>query len=58
VEGHELIPSASIGIASFPWGEAGPDAILRLADAAMYRAKHAGGDRIFAHHPDAAVEIR
>jgi diguanylate cyclase (GGDEF)-like protein len=58
VEGHELVPSASIGIAPFPQAGDSPDTILRLADAAMYRAKRAGGGRIFVHHPEGAQEVR
>jgi GGDEF domain-containing protein len=37
---------ASVGISLYP-GDAGDgEALLRNADAAMYRAKHAGGNQI------------
>lgn len=38
--------SASIGVALFDQCEASPGSILRQADAAMYQAKQAGGNRI------------
>ena len=44
--------TASIGIAHFADGAADSDSLLRAADGAMYAAKQAGGDRIFACGPD------
>ena len=38
--------SASIGIAHFPLHADNVDALMRFADAAMYRAKHAGKDQV------------
>ncbi len=50
VEGQEIIPSASIGIAvSEP--EATPDTMLRDADTAMYEAKDAGRNRFHVFDP-------
>ena len=36
--------TASIGISVFPDDASDPDTLVKFADAAMYRAKHAGGD--------------
>jgi diguanylate cyclase (GGDEF)-like protein/PAS domain S-box-containing protein len=45
IEGHRIILGASLGVAVYP--DHGIDAaeLLRSADAAMYRAKRAGGNR-------------
>ena len=45
IGGHELFVSASIGIALSGGGYTRPDAMMRDADAAMYRAKAAGKAR-------------
>ena len=42
IDGSEFTLGASIGIAAFPDDGAGADALLRNADAAMYRAKQLG----------------
>ncbi len=42
VEGHELVTTASIGIAMFPHDGEDFDALLQKADTAMYRAKSEG----------------
>ena len=44
--GHEVLPSVSIGVSLFPHDGVDGSAILRAADAAMYRAK-AGGKNQF-----------
>ena len=44
-EGHELAAGVSIGIAMFPGDADDPEELMRRADAAMYRAKSAGGQR-------------
>ena len=51
VEGQELIITASIGLAVNAAGSRAAD-LLRDADAAMYRAKAGGRDRIAAFAPD------
>ena len=46
-EGREIGPiTVSIGVAIFPDHAEDPEALLRVADAALYAAKHAGRDRI------------
>lgn len=47
--GRRAVPvTASIGVASVSGGTPTPDALIRDADAAMYRAKQAGGNRAMA----------
>ena len=43
IEGHTLHMSASIGIAMYPRDADSTAELKRIADAAMYRAKHRGG---------------
>ena len=52
IGGLQLAISASIGIAIYPFDDAEPDMLLRLADHAMYRAKQNGRGRF--HFFDAA----
>jgi diguanylate cyclase (GGDEF)-like protein len=42
IDGHEIVPGASIGIALAERGEVGVDTLLRNADLALYRAKDDG----------------
>ncbi len=44
LQGREIFPSGSIGIAMFPHDGDSPDDLLKHADAAMYEAKRAGRD--------------
>ena len=44
LKGHEVIVTASIGIALSPDDASGHDTLIRYADTAMYRAKLAGRD--------------
>jgi len=46
VEGEDLRLGASIGVSLYPADAGDGEALLRNADAAMYRAKHAGGNQI------------
>jgi predicted signal transduction protein with EAL and GGDEF domain len=46
VHGQDILTTASIGIAIFPADSEDGAELLRNADIAMYRAKHAGGDSI------------
>lgn len=43
-----VVRSVSIGVAVYPTHAADPDALLQVADAALYRAKHLGKDRVVA----------
>jgi diguanylate cyclase (GGDEF)-like protein/PAS domain S-box-containing protein len=45
VDGYNLELSASVGIAIFPTDGTDSQALWRAADAAMYRAKHSGGNQ-------------
>ncbi len=45
--------SVSIGVAQFPDDGAAPEALLARADAALYRAKREGRDRVLRPPPDA-----
>nr|WP_246315366.1 bifunctional diguanylate cyclase/phosphodiesterase [Kineococcus aurantiacus] len=53
VEGRRLLARASVGIATTTTGDT-PEQLLRHADAAMYRAKTAGGAGLAAHDAAAA----
>ncbi len=60
IDGHELSISASIGIALHPFGEQVAADVLKQADTAMYRAKHAGRNALhfFAPAMQAAIDQR
>ena len=52
IGGSTFQPSASLGIAVFPDHGADMDEVWRCADAAMFRAKRAGGNRYIVAGPD------
>lgn len=54
---HTISLSASLGIATFPEDGEDPATLIKLADAAMYRAKRAGGGAISCHQDAAAPEL-
>ena len=60
VDGHELSISASIGIALHPFGAQVAADVLKQADTAMYRAKHAGRNALhfFAPQMQTAIDQR
>ena len=45
LQGHEIVPAASIGTALYPHDGKEPDELLRNANAAMHHAKQGGGNR-------------
>jgi diguanylate cyclase (GGDEF)-like protein/PAS domain S-box-containing protein len=45
LEGHDVVPSASIGVAFFPEDGLDAERLVQAADAAMYRAKEKGRNR-------------
>jgi diguanylate cyclase len=58
VSGHAIVLSASLGVAIFPDDGDDVDSLVARADAAMYQAKYAGGQRFICgrdpHAPGAA----
>ncbi|WP_380173576.1 putative bifunctional diguanylate cyclase/phosphodiesterase [Kineococcus sp. DHX-1] len=54
IESRRLVVRASVGVATAAPGDA-PEQLLRHADAAMYRAKSAGGARLCVHDEAAAL---
>jgi diguanylate cyclase (GGDEF)-like protein/PAS domain S-box-containing protein len=52
VQGHELYITASMGIACFPADADNVPDLIRNADAALYHAKRAGGNRLEFYDPD------
>ncbi|HYR26514.1 MAG TPA: EAL domain-containing protein, partial [Aquabacterium sp.] len=52
IDGHELSITPSIGIAMFPADAQEIDTLLQCSDAAMYRAKRAGGNQFQFYAPD------
>ncbi len=51
LQGREIVIGVSIGVALFPQQGEDGDALLRLADQAMYRAKMAGRNRVVFFDP-------
>jgi diguanylate cyclase (GGDEF)-like protein/PAS domain S-box-containing protein len=56
--GHEVFPSASIGIAMYPQDGSDSEALLKAADSAMYRAKGSGGNHHAFYAADMAVRAQ
>jgi diguanylate cyclase (GGDEF)-like protein/PAS domain S-box-containing protein len=54
IGGYTIQPRGSLGIALYPDHGADMDEVWRSADAAMYRAKRAGGNRYIVAGPDAS----
>lgn len=57
VEGEEFSVSASVGVVMCAGGYDRPEDIIRDADAAMYRAKSAGGGAIVTCAPQMAAQV-
>jgi diguanylate cyclase (GGDEF)-like protein len=60
VEGHQVVIGASVGIAIAPTDGVAPDALMKNADLALYRAKADGGGefRFFEIEMDARMQAR
>ncbi len=56
--GEEVVLSASIGVALHPGGGEGPEALMRNAGTAMYRAKKAGGGCVRFHQQELEQQAR
>lgn len=52
IVGHEVVVTASIGVAFFDEDGSDPESLVKNADTAMYRAKDAGRDRIVRYTPE------
>ncbi|MGZ8143027.1 MAG: EAL domain-containing protein [Methylosarcina sp.] len=57
IEGHELTPKISIGIALYPKDGNNESELMQAADAAMYTAKQAGKQRYCFYGADMAQQI-
>ncbi len=57
IGGYTIQPRGSLGIAIFPDHGADMDEVWRCADAAMYRAKRAGGNRYIVAGPDSSSAV-
>jgi diguanylate cyclase (GGDEF)-like protein len=55
--GHEVTVTASIGITVHPHDSSDPEALIRYADTAMYRAKQAGRDTFRFFTPQMNAEV-
>ena len=55
IGGYTIQPRGSLGIAIYPDHGSDMDEVWRCADAAMYRAKRAGGNRYIVAGPDAST---
>lgn len=56
LEGHEIFVTASIGLAAFPYDGSDMEALLKYADAAMYRAKSQGGNDVHVYTADTGLQ--
>jgi diguanylate cyclase (GGDEF)-like protein/PAS domain S-box-containing protein len=58
VAGAELMAAASVGVSLYPDDASDSEALLRHADAAMYKAKAAGGGQLAFHRSAEAIIAR
>jgi diguanylate cyclase (GGDEF)-like protein len=57
VHGRSVHAGASVGVARYPLDGTEPDAVLRAADTAMYRAKQLGRGRVVVHSDELRDEV-
>jgi diguanylate cyclase (GGDEF)-like protein len=55
VDGHRVSSTASVGIACFPYQVQQPESVMDKADAALYRSKQQGRNRVTRYRPDTAT---
>jgi diguanylate cyclase (GGDEF)-like protein/PAS domain S-box-containing protein len=56
IENREIIMTASVGVATYPEDGTDAESLIKHADTALYRAKDAGRNRVFAFTPDLQAE--
>jgi len=57
INGQDITPRMSIGIAIYPQDGKEPDSLLRAADTAMYSAKRDGKHRFSFYDPEMTIEV-
>jgi EAL domain-containing protein (putative c-di-GMP-specific phosphodiesterase class I) len=55
VDDREISISISVGVSIFPENETGPEALLRAADSALFRAKELGRNQLTAFTPELII---
>ena len=58
IDGKKLCISMSIGLASYPTDASNTDELIQYSDAAMYRAKNAGGHSFMVYSSDMSDRIK
>ncbi len=58
IDGRALVVTASVGIGLYPKDAEDPETLMQHADAAMYRAKYDGRNRIAFYAPELTREIQ
>lgn len=58
INGHEIVPSTSIGVSVFPHDGDSVDGIMRASDAAMYHAKSLGKNNVQFYSSDLGEAVR
>ncbi len=52
IEGHAIVPTVSVGLSVYPKDDIAIEKLVKNADAAMYRAKQAGGNQYCFYSPE------